>query len=229
MKGMRREIEFRGYHIDEVGEPYDTSGWKFGSLIVNKNPRELEGPGTYIYDGDYYWKVEEDSIGQYTGSKDRNGVKIYEGDVVYEYYTRQDRYPILQDVFFLDGCFNTGKKDGLITPLHLQTEVGYRGKIVNMIEVKGSLYEIRKIYKWKTLIGSGRIPREVFDYLQANATPDLKWIAEKLGIDPAENVEEALIAFGLDKCSRCGWWRESFGCENEAGEPLCFRCCQGFN
>ena len=58
-----REIKFRGKNLD---------GWFIGNLIKEKYTTR------YFID---YEPVETESIGQYTGLKDKNGKEIYEGDI----------------------------------------------------------------------------------------------------------------------------------------------------
>lgn len=142
-----REILFRGKRVDN-GE------WVFGDLIRNLiyDGREKEmriGDIYFEHNGDIHgtavYKVVPETVGQFTGFTDKNGKKIFEGDIVKEWSSHW-KTPLKTEINIYEVvCEYLGS-------LHLirKTEYGenstplYRRSVV---EVIGNIYDNKELLK----------------------------------------------------------------------------------
>lgn len=105
---MNREIKFRGKDVD-------TNQWVYGSLMVYKKHYPTI---TWVDDiGPVEKKrtcvVYPDSVGEYTGLRDKNSKEIYEGDIVLQQDYNGKKMPMV--VKFGNGAFIVGYHKGSST------------------------------------------------------------------------------------------------------------------
>ncbi|HBJ8848796.1 TPA: hypothetical protein LEN12_002067 [Listeria monocytogenes] len=130
-----REIEFRGKRIDN-GE------WVYGNLMQFEDSAtfifvdERKGASTLTYAHfiiNNMHAIDEKTVGQYTVLKDKNGKKIFEGDIVdISVYDRLDWSSIKGKVVFLNGAWLVVDVGHFAITLKSET---------NEIEIIGNVHE----------------------------------------------------------------------------------------
>lgn len=156
-----REIKFRGKMIPE-------NEWIYGTLLRIPHPPACMGKEEsdeyYIQFADPRYmpdwnmpyrmvqgEVEAETIGQYTGLKDKIGKEIYEGDIVkrHEHSIKSENCHVMSSIGqikFLDGAFGFYKEKGnmyLFNSLHDELEY----EELNYYEVIGNIYENSDLLK----------------------------------------------------------------------------------
>jgi uncharacterized phage protein (TIGR01671 family) len=125
-----REIEFRGKRLND-------GQWVFGQLTTpHKNPNIWPSvSGAHLPTG---YPVDPATIGQFTGLRDKNGAKIFEGDVLHHIWQSGggETLETVSEVKFSNGSFiaDDHKRADFILFLHVNKDWA-------TVEVIGNVYD----------------------------------------------------------------------------------------
>lgn len=133
---MNREILFRGKKSN--------GRWVYGSLVVSENI----APAIYYEVGKGLVKqldwcyVKPDTVGQYTGLKDKNRKKIFEGDILYQGAK-------MLGVVCISARYGISiqKKSSTWSLINFVLDSDFDAGVLSDIEVRGNIYDNSELMK----------------------------------------------------------------------------------
>lgn len=105
----------------------------------NKFVLSSDGEVGSFYGGSFDWNNEIAHLMEYTGLKDKNGIEIYEGDIV----SLEDWNPSNMQIAFIEGAFCLANKDGeYVGDIHHIHHAG-----IERSQVVGNIHENPELLK----------------------------------------------------------------------------------
>ncbi len=117
-----REILFRGKRIDD-------GKWVYGHYVKVTPQNDSDGHRICSPDTWNMYPVLPETVGQYTGLKDKNGKKIFEGGIVYAY---SEGARLIGAIEYFDNAYCIKTKNGVYNSLWTNAE--YYEMVGNVFE-----------------------------------------------------------------------------------------------
>lgn len=140
-----REILFRGKRTDngawvEGAFCLKDSDDPFGDMVDRPSIIKYDPP----WDG-FWFRVDPETVGQFTGLTDENGAKIFEGDIVRysEMLLAGEEYEHKDPVLYLEGGFTVG----VYFLNHWLRDIADGNVQLEGIEVIGNIHDIPELLK----------------------------------------------------------------------------------
>lgn len=130
---MNREILFRGKRVDD------------GEFVISDSLMQVKGQNPRLWvEFDGWVEVLPETVGQFTGLTDKNGKKIFEGDIVRYETIAHNGYEGIYKVVFEDrnGCGYFG-----IAYSDIETCVFCYSTPASQMEIIGNLYDNPKLLR----------------------------------------------------------------------------------